>query len=183
MRATYLLPALAIVAGSLAWTNVITGAEAISPDSDLGRLQGRWTARAGAKKEVRVVLSVRGRRVDASIATPQGIRFQVHGEVKVDETTSPRRLDWVKFTGADQQDFPEIPGIYKLDRDTFTVCNGGLNGTRPREFKPGDGLLAEVVVFKREPEPVASKTKSNSGSPPEGSPSAAGFRNVASNPY
>jgi uncharacterized protein (TIGR03067 family) len=168
MRATYLLPALAIVAGSLAWTNAITGAEAISSDSDLGRLQGRWTARAGAKKEVRVVLSVEGRRVVASVATPQGIRFQLNGEVKVDETTSPRQLDWVKFTGADQQEFPAIPGIYKLDRDTFTVCNGGLNGSRPREFKAGDGLLAEVVVFKREPVPLASKTKSNSVSPPEG---------------
>jgi uncharacterized protein (TIGR03067 family) len=165
MRATLLLPTLALVSASLALTTAIAGAEAIAPDSDLGRLQGRWTARAGAKHEVRVVLAVQGRRVDASIATPQGIRFQVHGEVKVDETTSPRQLDWVKFTGADQQDFPGIPGIYKLDRDTFTVCNGGLNGTRPTEFKAGDGLLAEVVVFKREPEPVASKTKSVSVKP------------------
>jgi uncharacterized protein (TIGR03067 family) len=160
MRATFLPPTLALVAASLAWTTAVVGAEAISPDSDLGRLQGRWTARAGAKQQVRVVLAVQGRQVDASIATPQGIRFQVHGEVKVDETTSPRRLDWVKFTGADQQEFPEIPAIYKLDRDTFIVCNGGLHGPRPTEFKSGDGLLAEVVVFKREPEPTANKTKS-----------------------
>jgi len=168
MRATFLPPTLALVAASLAWTTALAAAEAISPDSDLGRLQGRWTARAGAKHEVRVVLAVQGRRVDASIATPQGIRFQVHGEVQVDETTSPRRLDWVKFTGADQQEFPEIPAIYKLDRDTFIVCNGGLNGSRPTEFKSGDGLLAEVVVFKREPEPAASKTKSTSLKPREG---------------
>jgi uncharacterized protein (TIGR03067 family) len=170
MRATFvLLPGLALLSASLAWTSALAGAEAIAPDSDLGRLQGRWTARAGAKHEVRVVLAVRGRRVDASIATPQGIRFQVHGELKVDQTTSPRQLDWVKFTGADQQEFPEIPAIYKLDRDTFIVCNGGLNGTRPTEFKSGDGLLAEVVVFKREPEPIASKTKSISQKPTEGS--------------
>jgi uncharacterized protein (TIGR03067 family) len=168
MRATILLRTLALVSASLAWTTALAGAEAIAPDSDLGRLQGRWTARAGAKHEVRVVLAVQGRRVDVSIATPQGIRFQVHGEVKVDETTSPRRLDWVKFTGADQQEFPEIPAIYKLDRDTFIVCNGGLEGPRPTDFKSGDGLLAEVVVFKREPDRAPSKTKSISLKPREG---------------
>jgi uncharacterized protein (TIGR03067 family) len=168
MRATFLLRTLALVSASLAWTTALDGAEAIAPDSDLGRLQGRWTARAGAKHEVRVVLAVQGRRVDVSIATPQGIRFQVHGEVKVDESTSPRRLDWVKFTGADQQEFPEIPAIYKLDRDTFIVCNGGLEGPRPTDFKSGDGLLAEVVVFKREPNRAPSKTKSISLKPREG---------------
>jgi uncharacterized protein (TIGR03067 family) len=155
MRAKSIFPALVIVAST--WVTSFAGAEAISPDSDLGRLQGRWTARAGAKKEVRVVLAVQGRRVDAWVATPQGIRFVFHGEIQIDETTSPRRLDWVKFTGADQQEFPQIPGIYKVDRDTFTVCNGGLNGSRPTEFKSGEGLLAEVVVFKREVPSVASQ--------------------------
>ena len=93
---------------------------------------------------------IQGTQVDASIRTPQGIRFQVRGEVKLDETTSPRSLDWIKFSGADQQEFPDIPAIYKIDRDTFTVCNGGLGGRRPKEFTSGDGILAEVVVFERE---------------------------------
>ena len=70
--------------------------------------------------------------------------------MKLDETTSPRRLDWIKFTGADQQEFPPVLGIYTVEGDRFTVCNGGLNGSRPSEFKPGDGILAEVVVFERE---------------------------------
>jgi uncharacterized protein (TIGR03067 family) len=168
MRATLsLLPALVLVIANPALTTALAGAEAIAPDSDLGRLQGRWTARAGAKHEVRVVLTVQGRRVNASIATPQGIRFQVQGEVQVDETTTPRRLDWVKFTGADQQEFPEIPAIYKLNGNSFIVCNGGLHGARPKEFKSGDGLLAEVVEFKREPEPVARKPKTTALKPGE----------------
>jgi uncharacterized protein (TIGR03067 family) len=159
MRATFWFLAVSIAVGSLGWAAVVASAEAISPESDLGRLQGRWIANAGAKHEVRVVLTIQGRRASALIATPQGIRFQVHGEVQVDETTSPRRLDWVKFTGADQQQFPEIPAIYKLDQGTFIVCNGGLNGARPSEFKSGDGLLAEVVVFRRESAAVTTKTK------------------------
>jgi uncharacterized protein (TIGR03067 family) len=132
------------------WISALAGTEAIPADTDLGRLQGRWTARAGARREVRVVLIIQSRRVDATIITPQGVRFQVQGEVRLDETTSPRSLDWVNFSGADQQEFPQIPAIYKLDRDTFTLCNGGMNGTRPKEFKPGDGALADVVVFERE---------------------------------
>ena len=77
--------------------------------------------------------------------------------MRLDETTSPRSLDWVNFSGADQQEFPQIPAIYKLDRDTFTLCNGGMNGTRPKEFKPGDGALADIVVFERERPPAVAK--------------------------
>jgi uncharacterized protein (TIGR03067 family) len=135
---------------ALGWISALAGTEAVPADTDLGRLQGRWTARAGARREVKVFLTIQGRRVDATIKTPQGISFEVQGEVRLDETTSPRSLDWVNFSGADQQEFPQIPAIYKLDRDTFTLCNGGMNGTRPKEFKPGDGALADLVVFERE---------------------------------
>ncbi len=113
----------------------------------------------GARKEIQVALNFEGRRVDVDIKTPQGIRLQAHGEVKVDESSSPRKLDWINFSSPDDQEFPQIPGIYKIDGDTFTVCTGGMNGSRPREFKPGDGVLSEVVVFQRERVASAEKTK------------------------
>ena len=77
---------------TLGWISALAGTEAIPADSDLGRLQGRWTARAGARQEVRVILTIQGRQVDATIRTPQGISFEVQGEVRLDETTSPRSL-------------------------------------------------------------------------------------------
>ena len=135
------------------------GTDTSPKQSDLGRMRGRWTACAGARHEVRVILEIEGRRATASIKTPSGVRLLLEGEVKLDETTSPRRLDWVKFTGADQQEFPPLLAIYTIDGDRFTVCNGGLNGSRPTEFKRGDGILAEVVVFQREPMAVARKSK------------------------
>ena len=157
MKKKYILLTVVSIT-ALGWISALAGTEAIPADTDLGRLQGRWTARAGARREVKVFLTIQGRRVDATIKTPQGVSFEVQGEVRLDETTSPRRLDWVNFSGADQQEFPQIPAIYKLDRDTFTLCNGGMNGTRPKEFKPGDGALADVVVFERErPSAVAKK--------------------------
>ena len=160
MRTRFLILSAAISTMSLSWITTIAGsAETIAATSDLGRLQGCWTGRAGARKEIRVVLTVRGRQVDVAISTPQGIRMQAQGAVKFDETTSPRQVDWINFTSADQQEFPQIPGIYKLDGDTFTVCNGGMNGSRPKEFKPGDGVLSEVAVFQRERVASTAKTK------------------------
>ena len=162
MRASLTFVALTMVAASWASIPAVGGPETIPNDGDLGRLQGRWIARAGARREIRVILHVHGRSVDAAITTPQGLRLKVHGEVKLDEAASPRCVDWIKFTGADQQEYPPITGIYKFDGDTFTVCNGGMNGARPGEFKAGDGVLSEVVVFQRERATSVAKAKPGS---------------------
>jgi uncharacterized protein (TIGR03067 family) len=119
------------------------------PAGDLGRLQGRWKAMAGPRKEIRVVLEIKGRDVSVDIKTPKGLDFQAQGELNLDESTSPRRLDWRKFSGPDQQPLPDIAAVYKIEGDTFTVCNGGVHGSRPKDFKPGEGVLADVVVFQR----------------------------------
>jgi uncharacterized protein (TIGR03067 family) len=129
--------------------NVHAADEAASRDGDLGRLQGRWSATAGARHEIHVTIEIKGRDVHAAIKTPQGLDLKVQGEVKLDETTNPRSLDWKKLTGPDQQPLPEIAAVYKIDGDTFTVCNGGFLGARPKEFKAGEGVLADVVIFHR----------------------------------
>jgi uncharacterized protein (TIGR03067 family) len=116
---------------------------------DLGRLQGRWTASAGPKRDIRVVLEIKGRAVTVDISTPRGQNFQVEGELALDETTRPCSLAWTRFMAPGEQPLPEIHGVYKIDGDTFTVCNGGLRGARPREFKRGDHPLADLVVFQR----------------------------------
>jgi uncharacterized protein (TIGR03067 family) len=150
---------LALILSSLGASAALPGEETASTDKDLTRLQGRWTARAGARREVRVVLDIKGSKATATIKTPHGARLLLTGEVKLDETTSPRRVDWSKFTGADQQEFPALLGIYTLKGDRFTVCNGGMNGARPSDFKPGAGILAEVVVFEREQSVADAKSK------------------------
>jgi uncharacterized protein (TIGR03067 family) len=116
---------------------------------DLGRLQGRWTASAGLRRDIRVVLEIKGRAVTVDISMPRGQNFQVEGELALDETTRPRSLAWTRFMAPGEQPLPEIQGVYKIDGDIFTVCNGGLHGTRPKEFKRGDHPLADLVVFQR----------------------------------
>lgn len=160
MSTRFLIPVFVIAVLGVSWSTTLAGnGDAIAANSDLGRLQGRWTARAGARKEIQVTLTIQGRRVDVDIKALQGIRLRAQGEIKVDEKASPRQLDWINFSSADEQEFPQIPGIYKLDGDTFTVCNGGMHGARPREFKPGDGVLSEVVVFQRERVAAADKAR------------------------
>jgi len=160
--------------------------EAVSRDGDLGRLQGRWTAQAGTRREIHVVIEIKGRDVHAAIKTPQGLDFQVQGELKLDETTSPRSLDWKKFSGPDQQPLPDIAAVYKIEGDTFTVCNGGFLGSRPKEFKPGEGVLADVVVFHRlDPKDARTGPTTTSASPAplasaSPAPSAPSSRTVSS---
>src|SRR4051794_10754031 len=82
---------------------------------DLSRLQGCWTGKAGARRELKVTLDVEGRTVRVRIATPQGLTIRAQGELRIDETTAPRTLDWVNFLIAGQEEsFPEIPAIYTL---------------------------------------------------------------------
>lgn len=127
------------------------GGEASSDASagDLARLQGRWSARAGSRRELQVLLEVQGKEIRVAITTPQGLDIKVRGGMKLDEAVTPRNIDWINLAGPDQQPLPQIAAIYKLEGDTFTVCNGGFLGSRPAEFKGGDGPLADVVVFRR----------------------------------
>jgi uncharacterized protein (TIGR03067 family) len=130
---------------------------------DLGRLQGRWTATAGTRREIGVELEIKGRDASVTIRTPTAPEFQVRGELKLNETTAPRSLDWIKLIGPDHQPLPEIVGIYQLEGDSFKVCNGGFLGVRPKEFKPGEGALADVVLFHRVKSRESKNTPSTEG--------------------
>ena len=137
-------------------TVMVMGLAAILParageavEGDLARLQGRWTTHAGPRHNIVVVLDVQGRKANVGITTPQGLKFQVQGELRLNDRVKPRTLDWVNFTGLDEQDLPNIPAIYELEGQTFKVCNGGPNSARPTEFKPGESILADLHVFER----------------------------------
>ncbi|WP_165072192.1 TIGR03067 domain-containing protein [Paludisphaera rhizosphaerae] len=127
---------------------------------DLAKLQGKWETQAGASRELRVTLEFTGKQAHVVIHTPQGLKIKARGEIRIDESTSPKRVDWVGFSAGDFQAIPEIQGVYKLEGEALILCNGGFNGARPVDFAPGDGPLADVVAFRRsEPPRVADSNR------------------------
>lgn len=127
--------------------------EALS--GDLAQLQGTWTTQAGTRRKLSVVLEVHGRCARVRVTTPLGQVIETEGELTLDPTSSPKALDWRGFHAPDGSELAELPGIYRIEGNTFTVRNGGFNDARPTEFVPGDGPLADVVTFQRVPAPPA----------------------------
>jgi uncharacterized protein (TIGR03067 family) len=123
------------------------GAESVQ--GDLARMQGKWVTKAGHRRNIVVTLEVEGKHARVQLAMPQGLKLQAQGELRLNERTEPRSLDWVGFSGPDHQDLPDLPAIYRIEGDSFRVCNGGFNNPRPQTFTPGDGLLADVHLFER----------------------------------
>ena len=131
------------------------------PTGDLAQLQGDWTVKAGPKKDVPVTLSVHGNEVSVDFASPLGIKIHAEGKLKINETTTPKTIDWVGFSIVDGQDFPDILGIYELKDNTLRMVNGGMNDKRPKEFKKGDGALADLLIFNRAGASVANSKDSS----------------------
>jgi uncharacterized protein (TIGR03067 family) len=117
---------------------------------DLGKVQGRWKAMAGPEKNIPVLVDVKGQAVDVIFTSPEGQDFTLKGEVRLNDSASPKTLDWVKFVLPNGEDAPDNLGIYRLDGDEWTICSGGPGNERPAEFKAGEGRGASLLTLKRE---------------------------------
>jgi uncharacterized protein (TIGR03067 family) len=134
---------------------------AAAGDTDLTKLQGRWEASVGKKKEFSVTLEVKGNDVSATITPKRGPKVKANGELQLNEQASPRSLDWVKFSTPDGIEVPKLLSIYRLEGDRLFVRSGGFNDDRPKAFEAGgEGVWTEVLVFTRLPS--TSKTDSTS---------------------
>ncbi len=121
-----------------------------APEStnDLSKLQGRWETKVGlAQGDAGFDRDQRecGGRDDRDAA---GRKIQADGELKLDETTSPKALDWVKFTTIDGEEVPEMRAIYRLEEGRLYIRSGGFNDDRPTGFDAGEGVWANVLVFR-----------------------------------
>jgi uncharacterized protein (TIGR03067 family) len=149
------------------WLTVVAvlaaSAMGASPEgSDLNKLQGRWEASVGKRREFSVTIEVKGNEVTATITPRRGPKVKANGELQLDEKSSPRSLDWVKFSTPDGIEVPRLLSIYRLEGDRLIVRSGGFNDVRPKAFEAGgEGIWTEVMVFTKltaEPrsEPVTS---------------------------
>jgi arylsulfatase A-like enzyme len=118
----------------------------------LSALQGSWTGQTAKSPPTLIDLEVVGQAVTFHVTTPQGIRLTATGKLVVPGEGPTGALDWVGFRLASGLELPSIPSIYQVTGDTWTICSGGPNGTRPRAFARGDGPLADMVTFRRIPQ-------------------------------
>jgi uncharacterized protein (TIGR03067 family) len=162
MRTRTLHSAALSAATTLAVT--IVGAIAFADEpaltGDLAKLQGEWTALFGAKKNVPMVVTIKGTGVTLAITAPDGQVHESKGEIKIDENARPyKTLDWIKFPSRSGGTAPENLGIYTLNGDAITICNGGPGNPRPTEFKAGEGGPPQLFVLNRKasaPVPAAA---------------------------
>jgi uncharacterized protein (TIGR03067 family) len=105
---------------------------------DLARLQGDWKAMIGPNKDRPVTFAIKDKSIAVKYTTDDGNVLNLKGEFAINESASPRTIDFVKFKN-EGEDMDDTLGLYKVEGDTFTLCVSGPGEPRPSEFKAGDG--------------------------------------------
>jgi uncharacterized protein (TIGR03067 family) len=143
----------------LALTTLLLGSGAYCadpPGDDKARLEGSWAIQAlevnGNKVPVEDFKS--GKEMEARLVIKGGDYLFHLGKDKVafahkmNPSATPKEID-LKVVGGPQKG-KTYRGIYRLEKDTYTVCRNVEPGKdRPVEFvtKPGSGLM--LIVWKR----------------------------------
>ncbi|THV21301.1 TIGR03067 domain-containing protein [Peteryoungia ipomoeae] len=113
--------------------------------TDFDALQGRW--RQVRFEENGVVDPPDTHGADGAIMTISGNRFHVaipggetliEGAFVLDETTSPKAIDWIDSVGPDAG--RPLPAIYTLSSDSFAFAAADADMQRPADFRGGPGV-------------------------------------------
>lgn len=105
---------------------------------DLAKLQGEWKTMIGANKDRPVTFSIKDKAIAVKFTTGDGDTLNLKGEIKLNDSASPRTIDFVKFKN-NGEDMEDSLGLYKVDGDKLTVCVGAPGEPRPGDFKAGEG--------------------------------------------
>ncbi len=120
-----------------------------APTGDLKSIQGAWTAMVGPNKDFPVEFAIDGAKVSIKWKTPEGQEGLMKGEIKLDESKSPKQWDWLNFELLDGTSVKSNLAIYKLDGDKLSICSGGPEKDRPTEFKDDPSGMPNLVEFTR----------------------------------
>lgn len=122
--------------------------KADAPTGDLAKLQGKWSAMVGPDKSIPIVIGFKDKAFTITV-TFDGEERTLTGDIKVDDTKTPKQIDYLNFTGPGGEALGDNLGIYKIEGDEMTSCSGGPGNDRPSEFKAGEGGPPNLTVFKR----------------------------------
>jgi RNA polymerase sigma-70 factor (ECF subfamily) len=137
----------AVVVGGARWALADRPAAARAAQKDEGKILGTWLVASdewGGQKGAEGGLT--GLRLTFAAAGKVTIKHgnqEEEGAYKLDPAKTPRQID-VTANGR------ELPGIYKLEGDTLTLCVDHGGGARPTEFASKPGTEVHLLTLKRE---------------------------------
>ncbi|HEX5272859.1 MAG TPA: sigma-70 family RNA polymerase sigma factor [Gemmataceae bacterium] len=150
LTALLVVGALGLGAGGIAYRSVAAEkaekAKADAAKEDLKQLQGTWvlvSMETGGKK------APEGQVPDLTFVVKDDKGTLKHGDadaqegpLKLDAAKDPKEIDMT--VGKEP-----IKAIYKLEKDTLTVCTAHSADERPGAFETKEGTKLAVLVFKR----------------------------------
>lgn len=127
-----------------------TKAEAIKAETE--KFQGTWRL---VSQEYKGMETPSKDLKDDSVIIQGDKMIGKHGQqvkqetvFQIEPTATPKTIDLKTIKGVEVG--KKVLGIYRLEKDTLTVCLSEKEGDRPQEFKAPRQTLRYVLVFKRE---------------------------------
>ena len=119
-------------------------------DGDAMKLQGTWTTKGPDGSPL--TLAFAGDKVTITLVSVSGEQSTIAGDFTVDETVTPRAMDWRKVK-VKERELPDLTAIYEfVDADTLKLAGVG-GSTRPKEFvekgKELPGMRANTMILTR----------------------------------
>jgi uncharacterized protein (TIGR03067 family) len=142
-----------------------TCADDDAAERELKRHQGVWIATSstfdGQSVPENVVRSIRRIVVDDHVVWERNGKRFAGTKFVFDSTKEPKTIDVIPDGGRNRGE--HILGIYKLERESITICMAAPGQPRPKEFKAEKGNGCTLQIFAREKEtsiPKAEQTRS-----------------------
>ncbi|MBX6311465.1 MAG: TIGR03067 domain-containing protein [Isosphaeraceae bacterium] len=147
-----LLAALILAATAAA----VRADEAKAPEGDLAKLQGAWKAMIGPNRDIPLTMEIQDRSLTLALPTPGGDLRVFKGEIRLDESKSPKQMDWVKMM-SEGLELPDSLAIYELTGDELKIASSGPKKERPTRFAE-EGPSRTVTFQRQKPDDRAKES-------------------------
>ncbi|HKB35422.1 MAG TPA: TIGR03067 domain-containing protein, partial [Gemmataceae bacterium] len=122
--------------------------------TELAKLAGHWKPVRGEfngqplpAQMFELVRSIVAEGNTIRIERTDGLRGAL--TVRLDPTATPKRIDATVTASPESTPVADITGIYKLEKDTLTICVSERRDERPTEFVTRPRSGHRLVVFRR----------------------------------